>query len=142
MLGYERQQDIDRLQTGQLSESELEYLRGLPLVHAENGVACVHGDFMNPRGFLYVQDAGDVLENRYMRDGRKCGSCWPKFKVRLLERGIRGPTDPCDTREMLFGSLRLREIDGIVSLGIGEQGKFSLPLTRTRPQPGINLFRR
>lgn len=63
-----RNYDIDRLQAGQLSESELEYLRGLPLVHAEDGVACVHGDFTNPRGFRYIQDAGDALDNRYTRD--------------------------------------------------------------------------
>ena len=62
--------DLDRLQAGQHSEGELEYLRGLPLVHAEDGVACVHGDFTDPRGFRYVQEDGDVLENRYTRDER------------------------------------------------------------------------
>lgn len=62
--------DVDRAQAQQLDEGDLEYLRGMPLVHSEDDVACVHGDFTNPSGFHYIQAAGDVLENRCVRDER------------------------------------------------------------------------
>ena len=58
-----RNYDIDRAEAQQLSETELEWLRGLPLTYSDGDVACVHGDFTNPRGFRYVMDADDVFEN-------------------------------------------------------------------------------
>ena len=60
----------DRLQARQLSEEDLEYLRGLPLVWTDGDIACVHGDFLNPRVFQYILNDGDACDNRFARDER------------------------------------------------------------------------
>lgn len=65
-----RNYDLDRAAAKELSEQDLEWLRGLPLTYADGEIACVHGDFKNPSGFNYILDAGDVLDNRFARDER------------------------------------------------------------------------
>lgn len=57
--------DIDRAEARQLSEKDLEWLRGLPLTYTDGDVACVHGDFTNPREFRYVMSEDDVFENMW-----------------------------------------------------------------------------
>jgi len=61
---------LDRRQATELTEEELEWMCGLPYVQAEGGVAYVHGDFTNPKGWEYVMDERDVMRNLCARDER------------------------------------------------------------------------
>jgi len=60
--------DLDRIQSATLTDDEREWLCGLPVVHAEKGMAFAHGDFTNPKGWRYVLEAEDVVRCMSVRE--------------------------------------------------------------------------
>ena len=46
-----------------LSHDEMEWLRTLPLLYSEDGFAVVHGDFVNPKTWNYIDSVGGAEQN-------------------------------------------------------------------------------
>ena len=62
--------DIDRAQRDQLGDEEVAWLRTRPYVHAEKGVAFVHGDFTRPQSWNYVLSTEEAVQNFFSREER------------------------------------------------------------------------
>ena len=46
-----------------LSRYDLEWMRTLPLLHSEDGFAVVHGDFVSPKAWNYIDSVEDAEQN-------------------------------------------------------------------------------
>ena len=58
-----RNYDVDRMQRAELSDGELEWIRGRECAYEGRGFVCVHGDAMAPRAWGYILGPEDAERN-------------------------------------------------------------------------------
>lgn len=97
--------DIDRAQRDELTEEEVDWLRGRDYIHRIRSAAFVHGDFCDPKGWAYVFSTEDAVRNLFARNERLlfCGhthhaAIWEQtakgtFRGRFVKRLMRPATE-------------------------------------------------
>lgn len=96
----------DRMQREEFGAEDLDWLRGLPYTHREEGLGAefAHGNFRDPKSWDYVFTAQDAAMSM-----RSCGArlmfCGHTHTAGVWERGEDGTTEASPGfRDRLFGS--------------------------------------
>ena len=80
---------LDREARDKLSHDDMEWLRTLPLLHAEDGFAVVHGDFVNPRTWDYI-DSMEAAELNFRKRKERLMFCGHTHHATVWEATGKG----------------------------------------------------
>jgi len=80
---------LDLKARDKLSCDDMEWMRALPPLHAENGFAVVHGDFANPRAWNYI-DSAEVAGRNFRKRKERLMFCGHTHHAMVWEATGKG----------------------------------------------------
>ena len=101
--------DLDRQAREQLTEEERAWLRGLDYLHEEEGFACVHGDFTQPKMWNYIL-YGEAAERNFLARTEGLMFCGHTHVAAIWEQTAKGVCRPKFERHLRCPAARAESV--------------------------------